>query len=238
MRIVGFSTGALARGDFRRALQMLAGKKLSAVELSALRQDELHPLVSQLGRLDLSGFHYVSFHAPSSIEPGFEQEALGILEEVAGLGWPIIVHPDAMHRPREWARLGDRLCLENMDKRKPVGQTAEQLAGFFELLPESSFCFDIGHARQVDPTMAGASSILLRFRERIQQLHVSEVNSQSKHDSLSIESILAFQKVSHLLPLDVPVILESRVAESEIGEEVRRACDALASATPLALVGD
>jgi hypothetical protein len=238
MRTIGFSTGALARGDFHRALQMLAGKKLSAVELSALRQDELRLLVSQLGALDLSAFDYVSFHAPSSIDPGFEMEALELLKDVAGLGWPIIVHPDAMHRPQDWARLGDRLCLENMDKRKPVGQTAEQMARFFELLPESSLCFDIGHARQVDPTMAEASSILLRFRERIQQLHVSEVNSQSKHDSLSIESVLAFQKVSHLLPADVPVILESRVDESQIAEEVKRACDALTSATPLALVGD
>lgn len=238
MRAIGFSTGALARGDFRRALQMLAGKKLSAVELSALRQDELRPLVSQLGDLDLSAFAYVSFHAPSSIEPGFEAEALELLEEVAGLGWPIIVHPNAMYQPRDWARLGDRLCLENMDKRKPVGQTAEQMARFLELLPESSLCFDIGHARQVDPTMAEASAILLRFRDRIQQLHVSEVNSQSKHDSLSIESVLAFQKVSHLLPADVPTILESRVDESQIEKEVKRACDALTSATPLALVGD
>ena len=49
MRRVGFSTGALARGDFRRALQMLAGKNVSAVELSALRQDELMPLVMQMG---------------------------------------------------------------------------------------------------------------------------------------------------------------------------------------------
>jgi hypothetical protein len=72
MRRVGFSTGALARGDFRKALQMLAGKNVSAVELSALRQDELLPLVGQLGELDLTSFNYVSFHAPSSIEQSFE----------------------------------------------------------------------------------------------------------------------------------------------------------------------
>jgi hypothetical protein len=59
MRCIGFSTGALARNDFRKALQMLAGKKVSAVELSALRQDELVPLVEQLDSLDLSPFKYV-----------------------------------------------------------------------------------------------------------------------------------------------------------------------------------
>src|SRR5690242_8016114 len=146
-------TGALARGDFHRALEMLAGKNGSAVELSALRQDELAPLVEQLDRLDLSQFEYVSFHAPSSMEPAFETIALGLLEQVARRGWPIIVHPDAVHSLKEWVRLGDRLCIENMDKRKPTGQTAQDLSEIFKHLPNASFCFDIGHARQVDPTM-------------------------------------------------------------------------------------
>jgi hypothetical protein len=34
MRPIGFSTGALAFGDFRRALSMLKDKPVSAVELS------------------------------------------------------------------------------------------------------------------------------------------------------------------------------------------------------------
>ncbi len=75
MRQIGFSTGALALGDFRAALRMLAGKNCSAVELSALRQEELAPLVVQLDDLDLSNFEYVSFHAPSAIDPAFETEA-------------------------------------------------------------------------------------------------------------------------------------------------------------------
>ncbi|MGA7695564.1 MAG: TIM barrel protein [Candidatus Sulfotelmatobacter sp.] len=238
MRSIGFSTGALALGDFRAALRMLAEKDVSAVELSALRQHELAPLVEQLDRLDLRHFEYVSLHAPSSMEPAFEAEALRLLEQVARRGWPIIVHPDAMHARQEWARLGNSLCIENMDKRKPIGQTAGDLAEIFEDLPNASFCFDIGHARQVDPTMSEASSILLRFARRIQQIHVSEVNTQSKHDALSLESILAFQKVSHLVPADAPLILESRVKESEINEEMQSALAALDPATQLAVAGD
>src|SRR5438128_2017861 len=103
MRCVGFSTGALARSDFRRALQMLADKDVCAVELSALRQDELIPLVDQLERLDLSTFEYVSFHAPSLMERSFEPLAVKLLEQVAFREWPIIVHPDAMFTPLEWA---------------------------------------------------------------------------------------------------------------------------------------
>lgn len=238
MRCIGFSTGALARGDFRKALQLLAGRNVCAVELSALRQDELLPLVRQLKELDLTAFQYVSFHAPSSMEASFEPIALRLLEEVAARKWPIVAHPDAMHTPSEWNRLGDSLCIENMDKRKPVGQTAQDLAHFFELLPQASLCFDIGHARQVDPTMSEAAVILRRFRGRIRQLHVSEVNTQSKHDVLSLESMLAFQKVSHLIPAECPAILESRVEQAQIEEEIQNVLVSLSTENLLALTGD
>src|ERR1700730_5294668 len=206
MKHIGFSTGALAAGGFRHALGMMSGKKVNAVELSALRQDELAPLVEQLNVLDLTNFQYISFHAPSAMEQSFEATALKFLSTVAARKWPIVVHPDAMHTPAAWACLGESLCIENMDKRKPVGQSADDLAKFFDELPQASLCFDIGHARQVDPTMSEAWTILQRFRHKIKQLHVSEVNTQSKHDPLSLESILAFQKVSHLLPGDAPII--------------------------------
>lgn len=238
MRCMGFSTGALARGDFRVALDLLTRRKVSAVELSALRQDELAPLVQQLPELDLKSFNYISFHAPSSMEPSFEPIALQLLEKVAARKWPIIVHPDAMHTPIEWNRLGECLYIENMDKRKPGGQTAQDLAHFFGLLPRASLCFDIGHARQVDPTMSEAAAILRSFRGRIRQLHVSEVNTQSKHDALSLESILAFQKVSHLIPADTPAILESRVEESQIEEEIQNVLVSLSMENLLALTGD
>src|SRR5258708_39564965 len=162
MKCIGFSTGALARGDFRHALQMLSDKKANAVELSALRQDELAPLVQQLDKLDLPRFQYISFHAPSAMEQSYEPSALKLLKEVAARNWPIIVHPDAMHTPSAWAFLGDCLCIENMDKRKPIGQTATDLAKFFDALPNASLCFDIGHARQIDPTISEPCSILLR----------------------------------------------------------------------------
>ena len=70
------------------------------------------------------------------------------------------------------------------------------------------------------------------------QLHVSEVNTESSHDRLSLESILAFQKVCQLVPPDVPMILESRVDEAEINEEIRSALGALNPVGQLAVAGD
>jgi hypothetical protein len=238
VRSIGFSTGALARGDFRAALDMLAGTNCNTVELSALRQEELAPLVEHLDQLNLEQFNYVAFHATSSMEPGFEPAALKLLERVALRGWLIIVHPNAIYTPDAWARLGNQLCIENMDKRKPVGQTANDLARIFKSFPDASFCFDIGHARQVDPTMSEAAAILQCFSGRIQQIHVSEVNTQSKHDALSVESVLAFRKVAHVIPPDVPFILESKVEESEIAEEIQNALGALNMKDQPVFVGD
>jgi len=237
MRLIGFSTGALTRDDFRAALDILARKNVHAVELSALRQNELLPLVQELEHLDLYQFRYISFHAPSVMDPEFESVAIDALDQVALRQWPIILHPDAMYTPAKWAHFGDLLCIENMDKRKPIGQTASHLAEIFKLLPKASVCFDIGHARQVDPTMSEATAILQFCKRRLRQIHISEVNSQSKHDALSFESVLAFRKVARLIPESVPAIVESRVVEEEVEDEIQNVANAL-TYSKLALAGD
>jgi len=46
--------------------------------------------------------------------------------------------------------------------------------------------------------------------------------------TLSFESILAFRRVSHLVLENAPVILESRVQEDGIDDEIENACKARA----------
>jgi len=50
-----------------------------------------------------------------------------------------------------------------MDNRTPSGRTVSELRELFRQLPEASFCFDIGHAKQIDPTMASAILMLREF---------------------------------------------------------------------------
>ena len=227
MRPIGFSTGAISLGDFRCGVNILRARHISVVELSALRQVELAPLVDALATLDLSAFRYVSVHAPSYLDSGVEREAVCLLEKVLKQQLPIIVHPDAITDFDLWTSLGNLLLVENMDKRKPAGRTASELASIFKKLPEASFCFDIGHARQVDPTMSEATLILRAFGDRLRQLHVSEVNTRSTHDPLTAGAISAFNKVFHLIPDEVPIILESRVSEDQIENEIALARKAL-----------
>jgi hypothetical protein len=47
---IGFSTGSLASGDFRRGLEMALRARVEAIELSALREDELDPLLGAVTR--------------------------------------------------------------------------------------------------------------------------------------------------------------------------------------------
>src|ERR1700756_1201313 len=128
-------------------------------------------------------------------------------------------------------------ALKIWTRQKPIGQPAADLTRTFDLLPSASFCFDMGHARQVDPTMSEATAILQVCRARLKQLHVSEVNTQSKHDPLSLESMLAFQRVATLVPRDIPIIMESRVDESHIPEELGRALESLTPNPFLAMAG-
>src|SRR5437879_2011842 len=122
MRPIGFSTGALAYADFRRGLAMTRKAECAAVELSALRQAELFPLLESLESLDLTDFEHVSIHAPSRFELAWEAVAWQRLREECGRNWPIIVHPDALSDFSLWGEFGALLCIENMDKRKPVGR--------------------------------------------------------------------------------------------------------------------
>ncbi len=219
-RPIGLSTGALALSDFRGALRMLQPYRLPAVELSALRDRELIPLLDSLDSLDLSAYSYISLHAPSEFRTLTEAEVSRHLRALTVRRWPIILHPDALTDYAVWEGFGEWLCIENMDKRKPIGRTAVELEQVFSHFPEATFCFDIGHARQIDPTMSEAALLLRRFGSRLRQVHLSEVNSRSQHEAISYTAMRSFRKVAGLIPPQVPIILETVIPEDQIERQL------------------
>ncbi len=215
MRPIGFSTGALAKGDFRRALRLLSGFCVNAVELSALRIDELEPLIRALPTLDLNSFDFVSIHSPSRFDRKLEASVVDTLVNLVPPVFPIVVHPDVVFTPKLWAELGSRLLIENMDKRKPIGRSVSELACLFHELPQAGFCFDIGHARQVDPSMTESVLLLHEFGNRLVEVHISEVNTSSRHDPISMNAVRAFQYIASYIPETIPVIIESLIDEGQ-----------------------
>jgi len=230
MRRIGFSTGALARGDFRSALVTLRRHGIRVVELSALRVAELDPLVNAMSSLDLNDFSFVAIHAPSRYEREQEARIIERLQALVGLGYPVVVHPDVIFDRPRWRALGEALLIENMDKRKPIGRTADELRDFFGELPAARFCFDIGHARQVDPSMTEAALLLCAFQDRLAEVHMSEVNTASRHDPISANAVSAFSSVLSSIPEAVPIVLEPLIdqGQSDIETELGRAKDVFA----------
>ena len=218
MSYIGYSTGAIALGDFRHALKLLANFEFQAVELSALRIGEVEPLVAAVPTLDLARYAYVSFHAPSSFSESEEEFLVSLLGHLPE-GWPIVVHPDAIYRMELWRDLSPRLAIENMDRRKGTGRSPTELKRIFKLLPDARMCLDLGHARQVDSSMVSAYQMLKLFRNRIVQLHISEVDTFNRHDVISRAAELAFARVKSYVPPAIAFILESRVSESQLQSE-------------------
>lgn len=222
---IGFSTGSIALGDVRRGVDVAKVGDTNAIELSALREEELEPLLQSLDALqtELGKFFYISFHAPSKREKMTERELVSKLRSVAKRGWAIIVHPDVITDFAIWRDLGEAVCIENMDKRKLIGRTASQLKKVFDELPEATFCFDIGHAWQVDPTMQEADAFLKAFGTRLRQVHMSYVNSASGHERLNDESMEAYKNLARRLGTSIPVILETPVQPTEVDDELAAA---------------
>ena len=225
MRPIGFSTGALAGGDIAGALSILAGCGADAVELSALRDSELPGLVAGAGAIGqaVAHFRHVSVHAPSRFPAGDEPAIVDMLRSLIVRGWPVVAHPDVVHTPALWRGLGSMLWVENMDKRKPIGRTALELAEVFRMLPEAGLCFDVAHARQVDPSMVEAFRILRMHGHRVRQIHVSEVGTSSRHTRLTPSGLRDLSRIVHLIAPGVPVILESPVVSQAIGTEIAAA---------------
>jgi hypothetical protein len=226
-RPIGFSTGAIAPGDVRRALAMLEGSGARAVELSALRLAELGPLLDAIPSLDLSAYEHVSVHAPSRFSRDDEPRVADALASRVPPSWPVVLHPDTIHDLAMWRPLGARLFIENMDKRKATGRTAGELSRVLDALPEAAFCFDVGHAHQIDRTMLDAWEILSLLGARVGQVHLSEVTAAGRHDPVSRSAARAFRKIAAEVPEDAAIIVESPALALGIAAELAFAAEAL-----------
>lgn len=225
MRRFGFSTGALAKSDIKKALRLSKTTGADAVEYSALRLEELRPLADYLLIHGVDPHYcYTAFHAPSKFDRNSEKEIVDLLKRLVDeLNFYVVVHPDAIHDHSLWRQLGNKLCVENMDHRKPIGRTADELSEIFLKLPEAKLCFDIGHAHEIDRSMLQAYEILKNYRNRISHIHASEVTDECNHKAFSPSSLSAFSIVKDMIPAKTPIILETVTPDDEVKEQLEEA---------------
>ena len=63
-------------------------------------------------------------------------------------------------------------------------------------------------------------------------VHMSEVNTASRHDPISFNAVTAFGTVAALIPEDIPIILEPLIdrGQSDVDTEIGRAREVFAAA--------
>jgi len=181
---------------FSARVQMLRETGAKAVELSALRAAELESLMESLDDLDWTSFVQVG---PRTIE----RDA-----STSGTRWKAAGSCPAWLANRGSSRLHSRRCPmavvrqaglhRDMDKRKPIARTRDELCVWFDRLPRhpsawiSRTSTDRSHYDRGLP-------ILRDFGNRVAEVHLSEVNAASKHEPISYGATLAYQQVASMI---------------------------------------
>lgn len=197
-----------SRGDWPALAHQAEAISTVALELAALSESELPDLIDYLDGRPSLPFQYLSLHAPSKGRQMGEHHLIELLHSVSPRIDAIVVHPDTLIDVPAWGLLGRRLAIENMDARKPIGQTADSLAQYFDVLHEARLCFDIAHAWAVDPSLDEGAEILDRFGARLRQVHISSLDQDQHHVPLTAEHEELFGPLLDRCR-DVPWILEA-----------------------------
>ena len=207
---MGASTGYMRalRGDWPTLVQEASVFSPFAVELSVLSEDEIEGLERYLASDPALPFRYISIHGPSKGRAMSEATLVEVLTALSANVQGVVMHPDTIEDPGHFRALGRKLLIENMDARKPDGRTVAELSVWFAELPEAGFCFDIAHAWSIDDSMTVGGELLDAFRSRLRHLHVSSMNTDLHHVSLTEEDEGTFAPLLARCT-DVPWILEA-----------------------------
>jgi sugar phosphate isomerase/epimerase len=195
-------------GHWPRLVSEATAISTVAVELSARSENELPSLMRFVEQAPVLPFLFVSVHGPTKGREMAEDELVDAMRLLAGRVDAIVMHPDVMREPGRFRELGSTLALENMDRRKEVGQTAAHLAEYFAELPDAGLCLDVPHAASVDPTLAVAHDLLDAHRHRLRHVHLSSLDERCHHRSLTAADQERFAPVLDRCR-DVPWILEA-----------------------------
>lgn len=238
MRPIGFSTGPLPGGELADTIDRLSRSSAGAVELSGRRKKALVPLLGALDRLDLTAFRHVSIHAPKQYKNPTEAEAARMLSVCIERGWPVVVHPDTIAVPAAWDAFGSLLAVENMDGRKDLGRTVDEMRAVLERFPRASICLDVAHASHIDPSLELASRLVAEFRSRLGQIHLSEIDALGNHLPLRKSSAEYYRAVLRGVPEHVPVILETPVPMDHLAGQIDRALECFGEGSGEAIARD
>ncbi len=221
---LGFSTGALSKpipdsepdSELRRLA--IIGKLCKTVELGWVKGFPL--AFDRITRETLEGFDYVSVHAPAfpyaKDAPSQEIfDKITRLQRIRSLDL-VVFHPDTIKDLSVFENLPFKVGFENMDNRKSVYKTLDDMLRLLSLNKGWTMVLDINHIYTNDPTLKLAEKFFQRFRNKISQIHLS--GYVQGHDPLFITRQRAL--VAAIQDFSVPIIIESLLSEENIGREL------------------
>ncbi len=192
----------------------------NAIEFSCNNVERLDGLATIQGS-DVEGFKYVALHAPALKfvyrNDVLTKAVLNALQEAhRRLKFRcVVLHPD---RVEDWEVLKKfelPYAIENMDNRKEVGKTVEDMEAIFSE-HDYPMVLDINHCFVNDQSLELAKKLYTRFQDRIIELQVS--GYESMHDPLfRTQQWEILQAVPNK---KLPIIIESQVTdENELKQE-------------------
>lgn len=226
--LLGFTTGKLDKMSFPEKVRAFQEIGCNTIEFSMLDTKRFEVLKENLPKLNLTNFSVRSIHSPCfTIENGVKNHLVykndkATRDIFAGIEYLknnhkidlVVIHPDLVEDWSAFEEFDIPWAVENMDHRKSVGTTVEDLKKVFEKI-DAKMVLDVNHCRTNDPTLKLAADMYAAFGGRIAEIHLS--GFKEYHEPLYQTG--QTEIIDSILDKNVPIILESTC---ETGEEYQR----------------
>lgn len=219
---LGFSTGCLYKSGLTEnwRLKHIKAADCKVVELGFIRVSDLVTGTEFLTSTDLSGFDYVSLHAPKHEYKNDDRtdkifRLINVINRLRPLDL-VVFHPDTVTDLGVLDIDDFPVALENMDNRKSFGKNAANMRSVLGHNEEFRMVLDVQHAYSNDPSGKLTSELWNNFYQRIDEVHLSGFRDnyhaplyETRQDEI-INSIVDWTK---------PVIIESPVKPEDLTKE-------------------
>ncbi|MFH1611934.1 MAG: hypothetical protein ABH887_01575 [bacterium] len=231
--LVGFSTGCLYRTDmsFNEKIDFIAKTGANAIELAfPMPEDIINWHWDWNGRIIeiINSFSFVSVHAPwidvsyPGVNPADKCIVDAVFEKLRYLCKDmlniqgVVFHPDVIIDFGVFSNIEKKsIFLENMDSSKKSGKYPDEFRNYLGEYKNIGIVIDLFHTLENDPEMGQAEELMAIGDGRISHLHVSGVNSQTRHSLLYLADEPSQSAIIRGLDMMIsplsPIILEGKL---------------------------
>ncbi len=208
--LIGFTTGKTDKLSFEQKVKIFHDVGCTAIELSILDVNNIPEVLAGLPLFTQYPFLYYSVHAPArdftfrnDERTTYVLDSIQKMHDALGLS-TIVVHPDKIEDWNVFDAYHLPFALENMDHRKNIGQTVENLKELFQKM-NVPMVLDVNHCYANDPTMQLATDMDIAFHDRIIEVQLSGFDTL--HDPLYKTKQTAI--IDAIPDKTLPIIIES-----------------------------